>query len=185
MYPETMANDNPDLARNIAAAPLRDLALVVGRAGFSLDRSPWSWWFLLAGLCSRAAQADGKLRIAVQKTGTFSWELAVIKARGLDRKAGLDIEVTEFASPEAAKIALLGGAADIILTDWPWVARQRSLGGQLVFRSLFDRAWRGHGPGGIADHGSGWFERQENRRRGRPARQELALASGLCAPIAF
>ena len=52
---------------------------------------------------------------------------------GLDKKVGLDLEITELASPEAAKIALLGGSADIILSDWLWVARQRNLGGRLVF----------------------------------------------------
>jgi len=41
--------------------------------------------------------------------------------------------MTELASTEAAKIALLGGSADIILSDWLWVARQRNLGGRLVF----------------------------------------------------
>ncbi|MGH6847650.1 MAG: ABC transporter substrate-binding protein, partial [Methylocella sp.] len=64
---------------------------------------------------------------------TFALELAIINERGLDRKAGLDLEVTELASPEAAKIALMGGAADMILGDWLWVARQRNLGRRLVF----------------------------------------------------
>ncbi len=79
------------------------------------------------------AAAAEKLRLAVQKTGTFAWELAIITSRGLDKKAGLDIEVIELASPEAAKIALMGGAADMILSDWLWVARQRNLGGHMVF----------------------------------------------------
>ena len=65
------------------------------------------------------------------------------KARGLDKKAGLDLEITEFASPEAAKIALLGGAADIILSDWLWVARQRNLeGAGLCFRRIRRRSAR-------------------------------------------
>ena len=37
------------------------------------------------------------------------------------------------ASTEAGKIALKGGSADIILSDWLWVARERSLGDSLVF----------------------------------------------------
>jgi NitT/TauT family transport system substrate-binding protein len=79
------------------------------------------------------ALAAEKLRIAAQKTGTFAWELGIIKSRGLDKAADLEIEVTELASPEAAKISLAGGAADIILSDWLWVARERALGGKLVF----------------------------------------------------
>ena len=79
-----------------------------------------------------AAAAD-RIRLAVQKTGTLAWELDVIKAHGLDRKLDLQIETTELASTEAGKIALRGGSADLILSDWLWVARERSLGDDLVF----------------------------------------------------
>jgi len=73
------------------------------------------------------------IRVAVQKTGTFAWELAVIRAHGLDKQANLAIEVLELASPEAGKIALRSGTADIILSDWLWVSRERSLGAKLTF----------------------------------------------------
>ncbi len=86
-----------------------------------------------AALLNSEANAADRLRIAAQKTGTFAWELAIAAERGLDTEAGLDIAVSEVASPEAAKIALMGGSADIILSDWLWVARQRNLGGKLVF----------------------------------------------------
>jgi NitT/TauT family transport system substrate-binding protein len=39
--------------------------------------------------------AAENIRIAVQKTGTFVWELAVIRAHGLDKQADLSIAVTE------------------------------------------------------------------------------------------
>jgi NitT/TauT family transport system substrate-binding protein len=91
------------------------------------------FYFVAAAFLNSEADAADRLRIAAQKTGTFAWELAIVAARGLDKGAGLDIEVTEVASPEAAKIALIGGSADIILSDWLWVARQRNLGGHLVF----------------------------------------------------
>jgi NitT/TauT family transport system substrate-binding protein len=131
MYPETMANDNPGLAESLSprhgsglADRRRALPRCLGRAALYL---------MLAVLFNCEAEAADKLRLALQKTGTFGWELAIIHERGLDRKAGLDIEVTELASPEAAKIALMGGAADMILGDWLWVARQRNLGRRLVF----------------------------------------------------
>jgi NitT/TauT family transport system substrate-binding protein len=73
------------------------------------------------------------IRVAVQKTGTFAWELAVIRAHGLDRQANLAIEVSELASPEAGKIALRGGSADVIVSDWLWVSRERGLGAKLTF----------------------------------------------------
>src|SRR5712671_2039290 len=82
------------------------------------------------GAPSRAAET---IRIAVQKTGTFAWELAVIRAHGLDKQANLSIEVSELASPEAGKIALRSGTADIIVSDWLWVSRERSLGAKLTF----------------------------------------------------
>jgi NitT/TauT family transport system substrate-binding protein len=95
---------------------------------------------IIAAIClvigvfsSGTANATDKLRIAVQKTGTFGWELAIIKDRGLDREADLDLEITELASTEAGKIALIGGAADVILSDWLWVSRERSLGHDLTF----------------------------------------------------
>jgi NitT/TauT family transport system substrate-binding protein len=80
-----------------------------------------------------ACEAAGTIRVAVQKTGTFAWELAVIRAHGLDRKADLAIEVTELASPEAGKVALRAGNADIMVSDWLWVSRERELGANLAF----------------------------------------------------
>ena len=80
-----------------------------------------------------ACEAAGTIRVAVQKTGTFAWELAVIRAHGLDKQADLAIEVTELASPEAGKIALRAGNADIMVSDWLWVSRERELGAKLVF----------------------------------------------------
>jgi NitT/TauT family transport system substrate-binding protein len=145
MYPETMANDNQDLAASLpkrlgfrhgSAKPARagNRRCLQGRLGrAAVYLVPFLMALFLAALSCREAEAADRLRLAVQKTGTFAWELALMSARGLDKKADLDIEITEFASPEAGKIALLGGAADIILSDWLWVARQRNLGGRLVF----------------------------------------------------
>jgi NitT/TauT family transport system substrate-binding protein len=79
------------------------------------------------------AQAADRIRIAAQKTGTLAWELEIVRAHGLDKKANLDLQVTELASTEAGKIALRGGSADVILSDWLWVARERALGDALTF----------------------------------------------------
>src|SRR5438128_3758214 len=78
-------------------------------------------------------RAADTIRLAVQKTGTFSWELAAIRANGLDKEADLSLDVAELASPEAGKIALRAGNADIILSDWLWVSRERTLGAKLTF----------------------------------------------------
>lgn len=88
----------------------------------------------LALSASLATRSDAEtIRLAVQKTGTFAWELAVIRSHSLDKQANLSIEPVELASPEAGKIALRAGSADIIVSDWLWVSRERSLGGKLTF----------------------------------------------------
>jgi len=84
-------------------------------------------------IAATTAQAADRIRIAAQKTGTLAWELEIIKAHGLDKKAGLELDTMELASTEAGKIALKGGSVDLILSDWLWVARERGLGGTLTF----------------------------------------------------
>lgn len=79
------------------------------------------------------ARAAEILRIGSQSTGTFAWQLDVIRRHGLASAVGLDLKISEFASPDAAKLALNGGAVDIAVVDWLWVARARSLGAKLLF----------------------------------------------------
>jgi NitT/TauT family transport system substrate-binding protein len=88
---------------------------------------------LAVAALSAPAWAADRIRLAAQRTGTLSWELDVIRSHGLDRSADLQIEVIELASTEAGKIALKGGTADIMLSDWLWVARERTLGDAMVF----------------------------------------------------
>ena len=87
---------------------------------------------VVLALATSATAAD-RIRLAVQRTGTLAWELNVIKTHDLDRKLGLEIDTIELASTEAGKIALKGGSADLMLSDWLWVARERALGDSLVF----------------------------------------------------
>lgn len=89
--------------------------------------------FLASVHLAPGAEAADRLRIALQRTGTASWEIGVIKARGLDKAANLDLEITELASTEAGKIAIEGGSADLVVEDWLWAARERSLGDKLLF----------------------------------------------------
>ena len=86
-----------------------------------------------AALLSGSACAQDAIRVVAQKTGTFAWELDVIRAHGLDKQAHLTIEATELASPEAGTVALRGGSADLVVSDWTWVSRERGLGARLVF----------------------------------------------------
>lgn len=86
-----------------------------------------------ATLAVSSATAADRIRIAAQRTGTLAWELEILKAHGLDRLAGIDIETTELASTEAGKVALESGSVDLMLSDWLWVTRERALGDDVVF----------------------------------------------------
>jgi NitT/TauT family transport system substrate-binding protein len=99
-------------------------------AGAAILRAIICLTLLAAAGPGAAAQ---KLRLGVQKTGTLAWEIDLIKKEGLAAAADLDLEVTELASTEAGKIALMGGSVDLILSDWLWVARERGLGSNLTF----------------------------------------------------
>ena len=99
-----------------------------------IDRKLAAALALIVSAClASPVEAADRLRFAIQKTGTVGWEIELIKARGLDKAADLEIETTELASTDAGKIALEGGSADIVVSDWLWVARERGLGDKLVF----------------------------------------------------
>jgi NitT/TauT family transport system substrate-binding protein len=83
------------------------------------------------------------VRIGVLKFGTVNWELDVIRRHGLDRAHGFALEPTELAGKDGAAVALQGGAVDVILTDWLWVAKRRALGGDFTF------APHSHATGGL------------------------------------
>lgn len=79
-----------------------------------------------------AVFAAAKVRIGVLKFGTVSWELDTLKRHKLDEANGIDLEIVYFAGEDATNVALLAGAIDMIVTDWLWVSRQRSEGGDLT-----------------------------------------------------
>jgi NitT/TauT family transport system substrate-binding protein len=78
-------------------------------------------------------RAADTLRIGLQTTGTFAWQLDVIRRHGLAEGAGLNLKISEFASPDAAKLALNSGTVDLAVVDWLWVARARALGARWLF----------------------------------------------------
>lgn len=79
------------------------------------------------------ANAAGVLRIASLKFGSFSWLLETIRAEGLADKAGLQIIIVDVANNQAGPVALLSGEAEVIVSDWTWALRQRSLGEYVKF----------------------------------------------------
>lgn len=73
------------------------------------------------------------LKAHVLKFGTVNWELDVIKHHALDAQNGFRLDVHGVAGGSAAKVAFQGGEADVIVSDWLWVARQRAAGKNYVF----------------------------------------------------
>lgn len=83
-------------------------------------------------LASHRAEAAAEVRLGVLKFGTVSWELDTIAFHKLDEAQGLKLVVTPFAGEDATNVALQAGAVDMIVSDWLWVSRQRSEGGDLT-----------------------------------------------------
>ncbi|CDX51533.1 ABC transporter substrate-binding protein [Mesorhizobium plurifarium] len=79
-----------------------------------------------------AASAASKVRIGVLRFGTVSWELDTLKEHGFDAANGVDLDVINFAGEDATNVAMLADAIDMIVTDWLWVSRQRSDGGDVT-----------------------------------------------------
>jgi len=87
---------------------------------------------VLATGLARAAPLPG-LRLAVLSYGTVNWELDVIRHHGLDKAAGVALDVVLLANKDATAIALNAGNVDMIVTDWIWVSRQRDAGADFTF----------------------------------------------------
>jgi len=86
------------------------------------------------GITVRAGAASvGSLRVASLKFGSLSWVLETIRAEGLAEKDGLSLTVIDVATNQAGPVALLAGDAEVIVSDWTWAMRQRSLGENLKF----------------------------------------------------
>lgn len=82
---------------------------------------------------AQPAVAASKLKIGVLKFGTVSWLLDTIRANGLDKAEGIELDIVPLASTQATTVGLQGRSVDVIATDWLWVSRERSEGGDFTF----------------------------------------------------
>jgi len=84
-------------------------------------------------LAASPAAAQDKIRLGLLKFGTASWTASVIVDHGLDKANGFQLERTDFASNDAARIAFLAGNADIIVSDFLFAARLTAEGKPALF----------------------------------------------------
>ena len=86
-------------------------------------------------LTTGASAQDLVLSLGIQESGTAQWEVETIKALGLDKKHGLDLQLRPVADSKAGQIALQSGAVDVILSDFVWVSIQRNQGNMVTLVS--------------------------------------------------
>ena len=97
---------------------------------FLLGSMRWLLAPLFCLLVALAAQpaAAGTVKVGVLKFGTVNWELDVIKANGLDRAEGLDIQTVDLANTGATTVALEGAAPLAALGGTLVLVRRRRQG---------------------------------------------------------
>jgi NitT/TauT family transport system substrate-binding protein len=66
--------------------------------------------------------------VGVQLTGTASWEMQTILDKRLDVHNRIALDLIDVANKQAGHVALLSGEADLILSDYIWVASLRAAG---------------------------------------------------------
>jgi len=97
-------------------------------------RTCWMLVLLCSCLVTGARAADlPTLRVGVLQFGTVAWELEAMQRAGLAEKEGVRLQVVPLALKDAANVAMLGSAVDVIVNDWIWVARQRAEGRDFTF----------------------------------------------------
>jgi NitT/TauT family transport system substrate-binding protein len=79
----------------------------------------------LFGSLGSAGAEPPTVRLGILQFGTVNWEIDVIEHHGLDREHGVVLDARRLANKNATAIALNAGEADMIVTDWLWVSRQR------------------------------------------------------------
>ena len=95
-------------------------------------------WLVLLPAASAAAE-EVTIRDGILQYGTANWELDVMERKGFAAAEGVRLKLVPLALKDAANIAIQGGAVDVIVTDWIWVARQRAEGRDYTF-AAYSRA---------------------------------------------
>ena len=106
-----------------------------------------------AALLAGAAADLPALRLGILQFGTVQWLAVTIRALDLDRAHGFALDTVLLASNDAARVALMAGSADVAVTDWLFVARQRQQSTALSFAPFSAAAGGVMVPQGSPVHG--------------------------------
>jgi len=95
---------------------------------------------LLAGATAAVAVGTGhaaapatSVRLGILQFGTVQWVGDIIQRRALDTANGFALVTTMLANTDAGRVALMANAADVVVSDWMFVAAQRAAGTKLCF----------------------------------------------------
>ena len=80
----------------------------------------------LVPAAGRAGPSVPTVRLGVLMFGTVRWVARVIQRHHLDRAHGFVLETARLTDNGAGKVALLGGAVDVIVSDWLFVGIERA-----------------------------------------------------------
>lgn len=86
-----------------------------------------------AWLCAGTAAAAPQVRCGLLHFGSVQWVADVIRRHSLDARHGFALASVLLANTDGGRIALMAGSADIIVSDWFFVASQRAAGTHLCF----------------------------------------------------
>jgi NitT/TauT family transport system substrate-binding protein len=80
-----------------------------------------------------AARAAASVRLGILQFGTVQWVGDIIQRHALDTAGGFRLVTTMLANTDAGRVALMANAADVVVSDWMFVAAQRAAGTKLCF----------------------------------------------------
>ena len=73
--------------------------------------------FILLSLFYSNLESSNTIKVGSLQYGSVNWELDLIKSMELDKKYGVNVEIVQLASKNAAAVALQGKSVDLIVTD--------------------------------------------------------------------
>ncbi|MBV8526004.1 MAG: ABC transporter substrate-binding protein [Acetobacteraceae bacterium] len=88
---------------------------------------------LLSSAATLRVKAAPSIRLGVLQFGSVQWIASLIRNRGLDAARGFALQSVLLANTDAGRVALMAGAADVVVSDWLFAAAQRANGTPLCF----------------------------------------------------